>query len=461
MKTMLKRHNAIFYLILLIILSAIPYYVLLRNHINVWSFVILQFSAAVLWLFYLQKWILHPYLDFVNTLKSYICENSSIMSCTSEADAEKYPGYTLKEIIRHQHEQEKHHQQLLEQLRSSNILLERNNKITDSIMQITSEVLSSGEINETLQVILDKAIEIIPNAQKGSILIYDGKDLHYRAVRGYDFEVLKKLRLSIKEIFQYDSMDFYQPCIISNPESFNRKHLDSGKYEILKEGKGFELKSILSCAILVDGEFYGVINLDNEEDSCAFTDEDKPLIKHLSAQIGIALKNTMLIERILYLSRHDSLTGIYNRSYCEDLLTRFYHQCKSDGSKFSLLIFDINELKHTNDTYGHEAGDLLLKAFVNGVHSNIGANDIFARFGGDEFAVIFINKDSDDVEKVIGKIKAGFEHTPFTYCGSTIANITFGYGIAVFPNDAVDLDGLLRLADWRMYEDKKKSKNLS
>ena len=60
---------------------------------------------------------------------------------------------------------------LMEKLKNTNILLERSNKITDSIMQITSEILSSGEIDKVIQTTLDKAIEIIPNAQKGSILI--------------------------------------------------------------------------------------------------------------------------------------------------------------------------------------------------------------------------------------------------------------------------------------------------
>lgn len=420
MKLIYKIHTAIFFPILLIIFSGIPYYFWLADHVSIWFFVVLQLSAAFLWLIYLKRRILDPYMK-----------------------------------------QDKHHQQLLEQLRSSNILLERNSRITDSIMQITSEVLSSGEINETLQIILDKAIEIIPTAQKGSILIYDGEELHFRAVRGYDFDVLKNLRLSIKEIFQYNSKDFYQPCIISNPESFNRKHLERDKYDMLREGRGFELKSVLSCAILVDNEFYGIINLDNAEDPCAFTEEDKPLIKHLSAQIGIALKNTMLIEKILYLSRHDCLTGIYNRSYFEELLAKTYHQCKSEGRKFSLLLFDINDLKFINDTFGHEAGDLLLKTFIKGIRRNIGADDIFARLGGDEFAAIFIDRSISEVEKIVDNIRADFEANPFAYCGNETGCITFGYGIAVFPTDTVDLDSLSRLADHRMYEEKKKTKKLT
>lgn len=455
MKFILKRYLAIIHLI---ILSSIPYYFILKGFINIWYFVIIQLCATAFSVFYLQKCILNPYVNFINTLKAYISSNSSIRDITSEIDAEKFPDHTLRKVIQYHHEQDNHHQQLLEQLRSGNILLEKHSRITDSIMQITGEVLSSGEINKTLQVILDKAIEIIPNAQKGSILIYDGEELQYRAVQGYDFDVLKKLRFGIKEVFQYYSKDFYQPCIISNPEPFNKKHLVHEKYETLKEGRGFELKSILSCAIPVDGEFYGIINLDNEENPYAFTDEDKPLIKHLSVQIGIALKNTMLVERILYLSRHDSLTGIYNRSYCEELLAGFHHRCKADGSKFSILALDINELKYINDTYGHEAGDLLLKAFVKGVCRNICVDDIFARFGGDEFAAVFIDQDCSEVERIVNKIKADFVNNPFSYCGIEVGSITFGFGIAVFPTDAADLDELLRIADRRLYEDKKNQK---
>ena len=114
--------------------------------------------------------------------------------------------------------------ELINKLRSKNILLKRNNMITDSIMKITSEVLSSGEIDYILQTIMDKAIEIIPGAQRGSILIYNGSVLEFKASRGYDSSALENLKLSIEEVFQYNSEDFFEPCIISNPKKFNENN---------------------------------------------------------------------------------------------------------------------------------------------------------------------------------------------------------------------------------------------
>lgn len=450
----------VFNILLMVILMGIPYHLMLSNYINIWFFIIFQLFIVSLCFIFLYKRMLKPYSDFFKSLRSYIGDNDLFKDFSAFVDIKKSPDYILQKAIQYQKEQEEKQQQLLEQLKNSNTMLERSSKITDSIMKITSEILSSGEIDETLQVILDKAIEIIPNAQKGSILIYDGEVLRFRAVKGYDYNVFKDITLKINELLQFNSTDFYQPCIVSNPESYNRNHMDYKNYKIFKESKGFEMKSILSCAIVVDGDFYGIINLDNLEDPNAFTENDKPIIKHLSAQIGIALKNTMLIERILYLSRHDSLTGVYNQGYYEELLTKAYYQCKSDGNELTIVMFDLNDLKQTNDTYGHEAGDLMLKKFVRGVQGNLAPDDVFARLGGDEFAAFFINKSKDEVEKIIQKIKTDLNNSPFTYCGKVVGVITFGYGFAVFPTDALDLYELLKIADREMYNDKKRTKNL-
>ena len=251
---------------------------------------------------------------------------------------------------------------------------------------------------------------------------------------------------------------FYEPCIVNNPEGYNKEHLENHKFEMLRDGRGFELKSILSCAIKVDNEFYGVINLDSAVDKNAFSNEDKPLIKHLATQIGIALKNARLIEKILYLSRHDSLTGIHNRCYFEELLIRIFQQYKVSGSVFSLAILDINELKIINDTYGHEAGDLLLKRFAHGVEKSLTKDDIFARYGGDEFAIIFIDKSKVQAEEIIKNIQYMFSEVPFTYCGKKVTNISFGCGVTEFPAEASELEELIKLADTIMYKDKKESK---
>lgn len=453
-----KRNIAFIAFLLLLASGGHIYYNILSGYMSVWIFIAFELAFIFMWIQLARKWFISTRNDFIKTLQ----ENTSYSDLTEELcrsiSEDVFTFDIIDKIISYHLKQEKKQQALLEKLRNNNLLLQRNSRITDSIMDITSEILSSGEIDEVLQTILDKAIEIIPNAQKGSILIFNGSTLEFRAVCGYDFEVLKTLRLGLEEIFQYNSKDLYEPCIITNPEIFNKERLEGDKFDLLKEARGFELKSILSCAIQVDSEFYGIINLDNTEDSHAFRKDDIPLIKHLATQIGIALKNARLIEKILYLSRHDGLTGIYNRCYFEELLMRIFQQYRSSGSVFSLAIIDINELKGVNDSYGHEAGDLLLRKFVQGVKEGLSENDIFARYGGDEFAIIFTDKSKAQAEETIKNIRSAFSNTPFNYCGKQVTKITFGCGITEFPSETAEYDELVKLADARMYKEKKKRK---
>jgi c-di-GMP phosphodiesterase len=454
-----KKRNIMFlFFILLLVFGNHLYYQFFSAFIGVWFIIAAELLLVALWILLIRKRLLEAQKGFAEAIKGSSFPTDYAAKLSKSVSPDIFSTDMITRLVSYQNSQEKKQQALLEKLSNNNILLERNSKITDSIMHITSKVLSSGEIDEVLQSILDKAIELIPNAQKGSILIYNGSHLEFRASHGYDFEVLKHLKFNLEEIFQYDSEDFYKPCIINNPENFNKERLEGDKFNMLREGRGFELKSILSCAIQVDNDFYGIINLDNTEDKHAFSKEDKPLIQHLATQIGIALKNARLIEKILYLSRHDSLTGIYNRCYFEELLMRIFQLYKTSKDVFSLAILDINDLKKINDTYGHEAGDLLLRRFVQIMKECLTKDDIFARYGGDEFAIIFTDKNRTQVEEAIKNAKSNFADAPLTYCGKEIAVISFECGVTEFPAETSEYEELVKLADAMMYKDKRKRK---
>lgn len=456
----IERYIFILSFNLIIISSSLLYYFTLSKYAGIWVLLLIQTIGATVGLYCIHIHFMRKYRDFTRTLKEYLASEPVMADLDMDINPDKFPSYALTKLIQYLRNQKEQYYNLMEILKQNNYLLERNSKITESIFHITSEILSSGEIDEILQTILDKAIEITPNAQKGSIMIYNGKEYEFRAVSGYDINKMKQFKFEVQEVFQSNSYDFYQPCIISNPEAHNNSRLKNDKYSKLKEIRdGAELKSVLTCSILQGNEFYGLLNLDNIDTPYAFKEEDKLYIKHLAVQIGIALKIARLVERTLYLSRYDGLTGIVNRRYFEELLKKTIEQHKIEGKNFTLALSDINELKRINDTYGHEAGDLFIKRFVEAVNRNLQPGDIFARLGGDEFVMVFIDKDYNWAWNFIEKVKVQLVEIPFIYNRKNIGCMQFGYGIATFPDDYDSLDSLLRIADEKMYEDKKKIKN--
>lgn len=459
-KMSLNKKIIIVFIVFLIlpILFTHLYYQLISQFIDVWLIITIEAAWLFFGLFLVHKWFRRISQRIIKIVEQTSMDPNFSKEVSHTISKDPSHGDIIKTIINYQNIQQQEQQLLMDKLTQSNTLLERNSKITDAIMQITSEILASGEIDHVLQTVLEKAIEIIPNATKGSILLYNGTNLEFRAVHGHNPEAFKNVTLDVEEIFQYSLPDFYEPCIIKDAEDYNRIHMAQEKSEYLRENEAYEIDSILSCAIQVDNEFLGIINLDSAKGSPPFTREDIPLIKHLATQIGLALKNAWLIEKILYLSKHDSLTGIYNRCSFEDYLMRVYQQSKTSGEVFSLVLLDINDLKKVNDTYGHEAGDLLLKSFSRGIKDSLEDEEMFARYGGDEFAIIFPGICRERAEVRLKAVMSEFDENPLTYCGKRIGNINFSYGITEFPSDTSDFEELIRLSDLRMYRNKEQTK---
>ncbi len=420
------KHILLFSLQVGMIVLTYLYFSYLKDLLH-YSFLISgQAVLFISWVLFFHLWYMAPY----NKVRGTVDEYSNVIIAKDE---------------------------LMKQLQHKNELLESSNKLTKTIMSITNDILFAEDLDLIIQNILESAIQIIPHAQKGSILMYNGEYLEFKAMYGYNYEVLKGVKFDITECFQYKSNNFYDPIIIQDVEEFNR-NLNREKFEALKNSRSFELKAVISCAIRVDNEFLGIINIDNVDYINAFTEQDRPLIKHLADQMGLALKNAKLIEKTLYLSRHDSLTGIYNRSYFEELLEKHYINARRATECFTLVAFDINYLKNTNDNYGHEAGDKLIKSFVYLINSHPDRPNIFARTGGDEFSAVFFNKDYQSTADIISSYCSSFKGAPFVFEEKELFEITFGYGISSYPMDSESKEDLLRIADKKMYDNKKISK---
>jgi len=155
----------------------------------------------------------------------------------------------------------------------------------------------------------------------------------------------------------------------------------------------------------------------------------------------------------------DALTGLYNKRFLLERLQSEFAFALRHKAQLSLLIFDIDHFKRINDTYGHLAGDYVLSTLGQIITPMIRAEDILARFGGEEFVIMSRSTNPPSIAAVAERVRAGVERFPFVHDGKTL-RVTVSLGIAGMPHDAIKTsEDLLGSADRALYEAKGSGRN--
>lgn len=158
-------------------------------------------------------------------------------------------------------------------------------------------------------------------------------------------------------------------------------------------------------------------------------------------------------EKIQQMAFHDSLTGLPNRKLFSDRLGIVLAQAKRNKKKVGIVMLDLDNFKDVNDTLGHDVGDTLLKAVAERLSGTLRKSDTVARFGGDEFVLIFPDMEIiEEAIQVVQKIIDRF-HKPFLIDTHQLV-VTTSIGIAVYPKDGMDEEILMKNADIAMYQAK-------
>ena len=156
-------------------------------------------------------------------------------------------------------------------------------------------------------------------------------------------------------------------------------------------------------------------------------------------------------------SQHDSLTGLYNNASVKEMIEEYFAN-EGKGRTNALLILDLDDFKHVNDTYGHRFGDRVLKTAAEIISNTFGENDITARIGGDEFLVFCKDiLDMTSVNEKVNQMFANFANTPVGEEEKYV--IKTSVGIAVSPQDGTGFKRLFDKADRNMYKVKRSGKN--
>lgn len=173
------------------------------------------------------------------------------------------------------------------------------------------------------------------------------------------------------------------------------------------------------------------------------------------AQDALVKSETKLREQ----SVRDHLTNVFNRRYMEETLERELLRAARRGLSLGIIMLDVDGFKQFNDTYGHAAGDAILRKLSNILLKHIRREDVPSRYGGDEFIIILPDASQQVTRERAELLRKRIEALKIKFEGQTIGRITVSLGVAIFPNDGTTDSALLKAVDVALYRAKHEGRN--
>lgn len=314
------------------------------------------------------------------------------------------------------------------------------------MLEITQSIIGIVHMDHVYRLVLEKAIEAIEAAEVGSILLRQGSVMKTVAHQGFHKESILGFQLPVEELFLYKATNGKLNSI-ANIDDISE--LDD-VYTIPLEDNESMIKSSISAPIMINNTFFGVVGVESTQVN-AFTDDDVKVMQFIRDNVEIAISSYLLQEEKHILSQFDSLTGLYNRAFFEEIFEQVLEKSKRYNESFQLVLFDLNDLKTVNDTLGHVAGDQIIKRFSDELKKITRKSDVLGRYGGDEIIGVFHYSQPEELHHKLTQLLRLLEQEPLEVDG-TACTCSFSYGIATFDKDGLSLKELVKKADERMYQ---------
>jgi diguanylate cyclase (GGDEF)-like protein/PAS domain S-box-containing protein len=216
----------------------------------------------------------------------------------------------------------------------------------------------------------------------------------------------------------------------------------------------------LCVPMVAQGDTIGVLQLQiaGVPESKSSREEFQTVLQRIASsaagQIALSIASLKLREALKDQSIRDSLTGLYNRRFMQESLERELLRARRSNRPFIVMFIDIDHFKRFNDSFGHDAGDLVLQAFSKLLTSHFRGGDVICRYGGEEFALILPDSSLKDAERRANELRAEAKKLSISHRETKLGPITFSIGLAAFPEHGSTAEELFRVADECLYESK-------
>jgi len=295
---------------------------------------------------------------------------------------------------------------------------------------------------------LDHAIDFDLAA---AVMLEQNLDLYVVTREGADSLIAPPLIESLRRTLEtMIPVSFAAADVIVKAERSDLPQRSDGK------GAGNSIEHSTHAVITVENRSSGVLLVYRGE---PFDEQERQIVEIFAAQVSLLIGQLSAREQIQGLADTDDLTGIANKRYFRRQLPQEMERARVYSLPLSLLMFDIDDFKAINDNFGHTVGDVVLSELCGAVRETLRPPDLFARFGGDEFAIILPHTDLGGACAVADRIlqKVRMLTIPADDEGSIRCSISLG--IADYQRTDTTAADVIRRADERLYEAKRAGKN--
>jgi diguanylate cyclase (GGDEF)-like protein/PAS domain S-box-containing protein len=216
--------------------------------------------------------------------------------------------------------------------------------------------------------------------------------------------------------------------------------------------------SSLCIPMIAQGETLGLFHLQSVPD-VPLSESRQQLAQTVAEQIGLAIANLHLRETLQHQSIRDPLTGLFNRRYLEEVLEREVVRAQRNQGQLGVIMLDVDHFKRFNDTYGHDAGDLVLQAIGQLLRNHMRGSDVACRYGGEELTIVLSDIGLTETQKRAEEIRKAIAHLHIPMQGAVLGDITASLGVASFPAHGVTGTSLIKAADEALYRAKAAGRN--
>jgi diguanylate cyclase (GGDEF)-like protein/PAS domain S-box-containing protein len=215
----------------------------------------------------------------------------------------------------------------------------------------------------------------------------------------------------------------------------------------------------LCVPLMSHGEALGLLHVLPASPDDGVLERKQQLAQTVAGQLGLALATLKLQESLREMAVRDPLTGLFNRRYLEETLEREFLRAARQGVPIALIMLDIDHFKRCNDTYGHDAGDALLRELGAFLQRYCRGSDVACRYGGEEFILTLSDCSLEIACQRAEEMRQAVKILQVHHGHRTLEAITLSFGVAAFPEYGDNPDAVLKAADAAMYRAKQQGRD--